>query len=108
MSVLIKGIKMPARCELCPFSGISGISCELVSCTFTGKHRLFNDGQYLEDCPLIEVPTHGRLIDADALRESIKEARKKDPDIEDVYTDDYFIVADWLRSAPTIIEREGE
>lgn len=62
MSLLIKGIKMPARCELCQFSGISGISCERISCTFTGKHRLFNDGQYLDDCPLIELPKHGRLI----------------------------------------------
>ena len=71
--ILIKNMKMPARCELCPFSGISGISCELVSCTFTGKHRLFNDGQYIEDCPLIEVPTpHGRLIDADALKEDCR------------------------------------
>lgn len=70
MSILIKGIKMPARCELCPFSGISGISCELVSCTFTGKHRLFNDGQYIDDCPLVEVSSadvaevkHGEWIE---------------------------------------------
>lgn len=65
--VLIKGMKMPARCELCQFSGISGKSCELISCTFTGKHRYFNDGQYMDGCPLVELPPHGRLVDADAL-----------------------------------------
>ena len=56
----------------------------------------------IDDCPLVEVPKHGRLIDADALLESIKEARKRNPEI----ADDYFIVANWLRSAPTIIEKE--
>lgn len=58
------------------------------------------------DCPLISVPEHGRLIDADALKESIKEARKKQPEIADVYDDDYFLVAEWLASAPTIIPAE--
>lgn len=106
--ILIKNMEMPARCELCQFSGISGKSCELISCTFTGKHRYFNDGQYMDDCPLVELPPHGRLIDADAMLESIKETRKKDPEIEDVYTDDYFTLAEWVASAPTIIEGEGK
>ena len=56
----------------------------------------------------IEVPPHGDLIDRMALLESIKEARKKQPEIEDVYTEDYFTVAEWLMSAPTIIEAEEE
>ena len=61
-----------------------------------------------EEFESVYIPSHGRLIDADALLESIKEARKKDPEIEDVYIDDYFTVAEWVVSAPTIIEGDGE
>ena len=60
----------------------------------------------------VPVPDHGRLIDADALKESIKEARKAQPEIADVYDNDYFLVAEWLASAPTVIPadpaEEGE
>lgn len=88
--ILIKNMKMPERCELCPFSGISGISCELISCTFTGKHRLFNDGQYLDDCPLVEVPSadvapvkHGRWIEyPECLR------------YENAYSDDHIVCSE--------------
>ena len=78
--------------------------------------RIFRDGTattssaehpFYKKMDVVEVPTpHGNLIDRDALLESIKEARKKDPDVEDVYIDDYFIMAEWLMSAPTIIEAE--
>ena len=62
--ILIKGMEMPKCCDECPMS------------------QLINDNQYaychllkegtkvgymLRDCPLVEVPPHGRLIDADAL-----------------------------------------
>lgn len=52
MSVLIKGMEMPERCESCPFEDFGG-------CMFRVTRS---------ECPLVEVPTpHGRLIDADAL-----------------------------------------
>lgn len=110
MSVLIKGMKMPKSCP-----------CELVGvgydmyCTFAygvpSRVREYYECCEKETrpdwCPVIEVPTpHGDLIDGMALLESIKEARKKDPEIEDVYIDDYFTVAEWVVSAPTIIEKE--
>ena len=68
MSILIKGMEMPSRCFSCPM-------CDVDCC---GISR----GSYIEyrevdidvamngrpdDCPLIPVPPHGRLIDADAL-----------------------------------------
>ena len=57
----------------------------------------------------IEVPDgHGALIDRMALLESIKEARKRQPEIDDVYTEDYFIVAEWLMSAPIVIPSDKE
>lgn len=50
MSVLILGIEMPKSCRECPFLYMTSIC----------------DGS--KDCPLVHVPPHGRLIDADALR----------------------------------------
>ena len=110
MSILIKGMAMPTSCP-----------CELVGvgydtyCSFAfgipSRVKQYDEccenGERPDWCPLVEIKPHGSLIDRDALLESIKEARKKDPDVEDVYIDDYFIVAEWLMSAPTIIEAEG-
>lgn len=109
MSILIKGMKMPAMCELCPFSGISGKSCELVSCTFTGEHRFFNDGQFMSGCPLVELPPHGRLGDLDKLEQmfvDIDNAPYSAFDGEEpFYTAED--AAQIIRLAPTIIERES-
>lgn len=100
MSVLIKGMKMPKDNYVVMTLYPSG-DCYLY---YQGC------GVISKTVKVVEVPTpHGRLIDADALLESIKEARKKDPEIEDVYIDDYFMVAEWVMSAPTIIPaEEGE
>ena len=94
MSVLIN-MKMPESCYDCP------VECEGDICGITKGGCTWNERP--PHCPLVEIKPHGRLVDADALRESIKEARKRNPEI----ADDYFIVANWLRSAPTIIEAEG-
>ena len=62
MGIYIKGMEMPRNCFLCLFH--KSIYCEITGiCT--------NSAQ---GCPLIEIPPHGRLIDADKLRESIKES----------------------------------
>ena len=95
MSILIKGMKMPKSCESCMFSRRSIRNIDW--CVLTERDLPC-------ECPISEVPPHGRLIDADALRENIKESRKRQPEI----ADDYFIVANWLRSAPTIIEKEDD
>ena len=67
MSVLVRGMKMPRSCEYCKFSGIGGLRNERVVCMFTGANAYMNTVQYLDDCPLVEVPPHGDLIDRDAL-----------------------------------------
>ena len=68
MSVLIKGMEMPKNCD----------ECELCTCyvredgteenyrcviTFYPIHEFDERHEY---CPLVEIPPHGRLIDADA------------------------------------------
>ena len=118
MSILIKGMEMPQSCDDCVMGHelsvgtcVTGYGCLAMLRMGEARIRPISCGTKPDWCPLIEVPTsHGRLIDADALLESIKEARKKDPEIEDVYIDDYFTVAEWVVSAPTIIpaDKDGE
>lgn len=63
MSVLIKGMEMPTSCYICPC-----FNDEYYDCQATGKDLcdISIDSRY-SDCPLVSVPPHGRLIDADEL-----------------------------------------
>ena len=65
MSVLIKGMKMPKSCKSCPF--------QFGNCII--PFNPFSEERH-PDCPLSEVPQHGRLIDADALKASLAFAEK--------------------------------
>ena len=68
MSVLIKGMEMPKNCWLCPLSVLYTKPREMLFCRITKEEVLRNkvDG----NCPIVEVPTpHGKLIDAEALKE---------------------------------------
>jgi len=56
MSILIKGMEMPKNCGECSFI------CKESTCRY-GKGYERSDF-----CPLVELPPHGRLIDADALK----------------------------------------
>lgn len=64
MSVLIKGMEMPKNCWLCPLSVLYEKPREMLLCRIIKEEVLRNkiDG----NCPLVEIPPHGRLIDADA------------------------------------------
>lgn len=62
MSVLIKGLKMPQSCYMCDMIELSGV----VGCKHAYDTRNSEWGRAL-NCPLIELPDHGDLIDRDAL-----------------------------------------
>lgn len=106
MSVLIRGMNMPRDCHLCPISHWNKLDeftgCELKK-RFFSKEELNQSGRP-DFCPLIEIPPHGRLIDADALMDALTRAKEDDP-IQ--YEEDYLAVSDWLCVVPTIIEAEG-
>ena len=63
MSVLIKSMEMPTSCYECPCNKDDGFG--FFTCGVTKSECDFRN--LPSDCPLIEVPPHGRLIDADAL-----------------------------------------
>lgn len=105
MSVLVKGMKMPKACCECGFNHCSQSrdddTCLLLD---KGISQLFVLVDRLPDCPLVEVPPHGRLVDADALKATFCAECNHTITCEDCDID-YHIG----RLAPTIIEaEEGE
>lgn len=68
MSVYIKGMKMPTNCCACPCSYDN-------QCAVTHEYPTFEEWYESKPdwCPLIPVPDHGRLIDANAFSEKILE-----------------------------------
>jgi hypothetical protein len=68
MSVYIKGMEMPTSCFQCEFR--TKIDPDNLMCTISQKtfeDRFYHIEHRDESCPLVPVPEHGRLIDADAL-----------------------------------------
>ena len=90
MGVYIKGIEMPKSCRECP----------LATRFFDGEDVCAMLGTYVhdrdreDDCPLVPVPPHGRLIDADALAEDLKRQCKEVFKIDAVSPDDFWITRD--------------
>lgn len=101
MSILIKGMQIPENCKECPLEQIYGRDGEVAKCPLT--EQLFSSYLVSEtrmaDCPLIELPPHGRLIDADALMKQIEH----DTPLSAVFEK---TMRRYLHYAPTITESE--
>lgn len=71
MSILIKGMEMemPRNCWECEFNKSTFDRMDF--CTLTNKQYNWGLSERPSDCPLIEVPPHGRLIDVDKLEEEV-------------------------------------
>lgn len=98
MSILIKGMEMPKEgCKDCPFAKRGRIFdiCPFLKREVNGN---VERGGNLSDCPLIELPDHGRLVDAD---EVIAESR-----CGDYWWETEEEVPKILNEIPTIIPAE--
>ena len=62
MGIYIKGMEMPKCCAECPINH----DAECLICNNMVCNEPYT--QKADWCPLVEVPPHGRLIDADKLR----------------------------------------
>ena len=114
MSILLKGIEMPKCCYdclLCAFIDIDEgdltVGCRAL------RQIVYDHSQKLLDCPMVELPPHGRLIDADALINALQELfdrRNKNAE----YTGFRGASVSWndaicyLKDAPTIIPAESK
>ena len=73
--IYVHGMEMPKSCYGCPFFSQYDYWNEndeadiLSHCKRTGEKTWDSVNGYLPNCPLVPVPDHGRLIDADALIE---------------------------------------
>ena len=64
MSILIKGMEMPKSCQECRWRKTDITNTDYCQITLDNVPYII---KFPASCPLIEVPPHGRLIDADEL-----------------------------------------
>ena len=118
MGIYVKGIEMPQICEVCPLvDRFVTVDFKTITCKVTKKLRPDSCLTRPDSCPLIEVPPHGRLIDADALINEFK-ILQSGREIFGMELDSSFLssgqelstewycVEDAIEDAPTIIEAE--
>jgi hypothetical protein len=99
MSILIN-MDMPKSCGFCPMRYESDIG----DACFASSDVVTEYQKRPDDCPLVYVPQHGRLIDADALIVELM-----DRGLEGLQTDDWHEIQQTVDDAPTIIPaEEGE
>ena len=113
MSILIRGLKMPTSCEECAFrideseTNVHEWICLInqYPTFYCKKSKSHAEGEeYLQYCPLVPVPPHGRLIDADAMIEANAELA----DCDFIHPRIGATLRDVVEDAPTIVEAEGE
>lgn len=94
--IYIPGMEMPTSCNECRFF-VDAWCYALEVDDWRNAYNKPPEGERLDSCPLVPVPPHGRLIDADALAERFWDGQC------------YFTEAikRKLQSAPTIIPAEG-
>lgn len=71
MSILVKGMEMPKSCLecVCKHKFFSDMKCyEFPDFEFDGTEKFPHAEDRSLYCPLVPVPPHGRLIDADELK----------------------------------------
>lgn len=106
MEIYLPNMEMPTSCAFCRFcEGLADtLKGTCAFCMVDGKYR---DAQTNDGCPLVPVPPHGRLIDADALLSQYK-GNIWTAQID--YAEGLRDVAKDIADAPTIIpaDKEGE
>ena len=102
VSVLIKGMEMPTHCTECDFWHDGVFEHCLLNMEVQNEDVPFNEGEYPDGCPLVEIPPHGRLGDADKLADSFEPSDFWNPDAED----NCFAAVRIVHSALTIIPAE--
>lgn len=110
MSVLIKGMEMPADCRDCPFE-MYYMNCGETRCRATGKiladfYKPIPFEGRAEECPLVEMPPHGRLIDADAFLETLNPIKFEDAFLYASVDKIKTVTVKRIKDAPTVIEAE--
>ena len=111
MGIYLPNMEMPTSCRACHLK-MNCDDCEGFECVCVPLHQqigylddLLTDKRR-DDCPLVPVPPHGRLIDGDKLNDYLKTAAiMADGEAKDAYID----ARAEAKTMPTIIPAvEGE
>ena len=100
--VYIKGMEMPKNCIECPVA-----DGEYGGCLISGTFFTSDANKRQEDCPLIEVKPHGRLIDAEKLYEQTAEWEAQALHMCDVSAQDEEDKREWRRWSTILTERSA-
>lgn len=94
--ILIRGMEMPITCSQCPLC-YDYMMCSLRDGRFSHMGESFDCCEMrLADCPLVELPPHGDLIDMDKIRYT------------ELYGGVEVTTANWIDSLPVIVPAERE
>lgn len=104
MSVLIEGMEMPNTCEDCNLESFCGLWIDARRMVEWTPENHGNPIRHPE-CPLVPIPEHGRLIDADAL-DVIGYCGTEGR--EDTFDDGVIWLAEQIDLLPTIIPASEE
>lgn len=116
MSILIKGMEKPEECYCCPCSTIN-MNGRWGKCNLLGRDYAGDPHKIYDDCPLVEIPPHGRLIDADALKtklNNIHDFLLGDCEFSELAMSDKARIDELINciaevvNAPTVIESEEQ
>lgn len=98
-------MEIPISCERCP---LLDWDLDYIKCKATDRHFSMEEcwrRNRVPDCPLIEIPTHGRLIDADAFDERVRaDVGMCEYDLTEDFKDGIQTTLALLKTQPTIIE----
>lgn len=106
MGVYIKDMNMPTSCNDCPMC-YDMMQCSIADPIinfFKVKKEFDFCAERHPKCPLVPVPPHGRLIDADTL--TVKHGWLDN--FDNTHTHIQFVYANEINYTPTIIESEEE
>ena len=105
MGIYIKGMDMPSCCMFCPISNASGCGMMNPPVLMTSKEMLADRPDW---CPLVPVPPHGRLIDADAVIDLVMQYCPDDDGVCSKAGADLRELLDEIENLPTVIPAEEE
>lgn len=105
MGIYLPNMEMPTKCSECLFAKLSPTG-EILICNYMLSIVSWDDRPF--DCPLVGVPPHGRLIDADAL---LRDFPIRADHYDKEHGSEHFVygvetVMDYVGGMPTIIEAE--
>lgn len=101
MSILIKGMEMPTGCYDCPLKQWFGDREFTVHYCYAICKEVSDDGEIDADCPLVPVPPHGRLIEAEPILKFIQDGLNSGK-----FGNDVIQVMTEIQYAPAVIPPE--